>query len=51
MQAVVELYAGFAWFMLVSSLIGLAYLMLQPALHRFKRTHPRPADPPRTHSC
>ncbi len=46
MQSVVDFYAGFALFMLVSSLIGLAVLIFQPALDRFKTARRRPADRP-----
>ncbi len=36
MQAVADFYAGFALFMLVGSLIGLAVVMFQPFFDRFR---------------
>ncbi len=41
MQAVLDFYVGFAWFMLIGSLTGLAILVLQPVFDRFRKARPR----------
>ncbi len=41
MQAVADFYAGFALFMLAGSLVGLAVVVFQPFLDRFRSSPPR----------
>ncbi len=46
MQAVADFYAGFALFMLVGSLIGLATVILQPVFDHLRSVHLRPGGRP-----
>ncbi len=46
MQAVADFYAGFALFMLVGSLIGLAVVLFQPFFDRFRKGRPHRASSP-----
>ena len=44
MQAVLDFYVGFAWFMFFGSLTGLAVMALQPVFDRFRRVRPLEDD-------
>ncbi len=48
MQAVADFYAGFALFMLVGSLIGLAVVLFQPFFDRFRKGRPYRTSSPVT---
>ena len=44
MQAVLDFYVGFAWFMFFGSLTGLAVMALQPVFDRFRKVRPLEDD-------